>query len=78
LIVNDVVVVLDREQGARKTLEGRKLRLHSIFTITQILDMLEQEKMVEKSKVDEIRKFISSTQTDQPPPSEQPAPPKGT
>ncbi len=58
------MVVLDREQGAKQTIEEHhKLKLHALFTITEMLNMLEQEKIIDVQKVDEIRKFIATTQT---------------
>jgi len=62
LVVNDVVVVLDREQGARKLLNDKGLNLHSIFTMSEMLEMLDSENILEKDKVAAIRTFISSNQ----------------
>lgn len=67
MVAKVVVVVLDREQGARKALEDQNLVLHSIFTMTEMLNVLESEKILEKEKVDMIRNFISSNQIAQAP-----------
>lgn len=36
--VHDIVVVVDREQGGRQRIEAQGFRLHSLFTLTQLLD----------------------------------------
>lgn len=61
-MINDVVVFLDREQGAVKTLEQKKLKLHSVMTMSEMLQVLEEEKMLDLSLINSIRSFISSTQ----------------
>ena len=38
LIVRDVVVLIDREQGARETLALARYTLHAIATIHELLD----------------------------------------
>ena len=38
LVVNDVVVLVDREQGGREELAEKSLKLHSAMTVTKMLD----------------------------------------
>lgn len=40
LIVKDIVCIIDREAGAKKMLEEKGYRLHSLFTITSFLKYL--------------------------------------
>jgi uridine monophosphate synthetase len=40
LKVTDVVVLVDREQGGRAELAARGLCLHSVLTLSQLLDAL--------------------------------------
>jgi uridine monophosphate synthetase len=40
LLVYDVVVVVDREQGGARELAERGLRLHAVLTLSQVLDAL--------------------------------------
>jgi uridine monophosphate synthetase len=40
LLVHDVVVVVDREQGGARELAERGLRLHAVLTLGQVLDAL--------------------------------------
>lgn len=38
LVVSDVVVLIDREQGGESRLASNNLKLHSAFTLTYILE----------------------------------------
>ena len=40
LIVEDVVVFLDREQGGRGNLENNGIKVHSVTTVTDMLNIL--------------------------------------
>jgi len=67
LVVKDVVVFLDREQGAKKEIESHNIRLHSILQFSQMLQILEDEKMLDTITCDTIRKFIEKNQTNSKP-----------
>jgi orotate phosphoribosyltransferase len=43
LHVGDAVVLIDREQGGRETLQARGYQLHSAMTLGQLLSILERE-----------------------------------
>ncbi len=40
LVVEDVVVIVDREQGGRDAIEAKGYRLHSLFTMRKMADVL--------------------------------------
>lgn len=40
LVVTDIAVVIDRQQGGKKTLENRGYRVHTLFTIEEVMDAL--------------------------------------
>ncbi len=40
LVVKDIAVVIDRQQGGKKTLENRGYRVHTLFTIEEVMDAL--------------------------------------
>jgi uridine monophosphate synthetase len=61
LRVNDVVVLIDRQSGASQALSERGYKLHSLFTLTQLLDYWEQECHITNKKVQEVRKFLSES-----------------
>ncbi len=61
LKVTDVVVLVDRESGAKGSLEQAGFHLHAVLTITQLLDHWEKSGKVEKSKIEETRKFLKDS-----------------
>jgi uridine monophosphate synthetase len=61
LIVKDVVVLIDRQSGAKESLEQAGFSLHTVLTITQLLDYWEQTGKVEKDKIEEMRMFLSQS-----------------
>lgn len=59
LIVKDVVVLIDRQSGARESLERAGFAMHAVLTITQLLDYWEQAGKVTKDNIDAARQFLS-------------------
>ena len=58
LKVQDVVVLIDRQSGAREALAASGYKLHSVLTITEMLDYWEKMGAVEKDKIKETRQFL--------------------
>ena len=50
---------MDREQGARKFLADRGYRLHSIFTLNEVLDHYLAGGQIEPNKYHEIVTFLA-------------------
>lgn len=46
LRVQDVVVLIDREQGGKADLEGRGYRLHAVMTIAEMVEALSREGLI--------------------------------
>jgi len=61
LIVKDVVVLVDRQSGAKESLEQAGFHLHAVLTISALLDYWEQTGKVEKDKIEATRKFLSQS-----------------
>jgi uridine monophosphate synthetase len=61
LKVKDVVVLIDRQSGAKESLEQAGFRLHAVLTIAQLLDYWEQNGKVEQSKIIETRAFLKNS-----------------
>jgi uridine monophosphate synthetase len=59
LKVRDVVVLIDRQSGAKEALEQAGYRLHAVLTITALLDYWEKTGMVEKDKIAATRVFLA-------------------
>lgn len=60
LVVKDIVVLVDRQSGAKESLEQAGYNLHAVLTITQLLDYWEGNGKVSKEKIAETRKFLKN------------------
>ena len=60
LVVKDVVVLIDRQSGAKESLEQAGFHLHAVLTITELLDHWENTERVEKDKIEATRAFLKS------------------
>ena len=58
LVVKDVVVLVDRQSGAKESLEQAGHSMHAVLTIRQLLDHWEQTGKVETDKIEETRAFL--------------------
>jgi uridine monophosphate synthetase len=58
LVIKDVVVLVDRQSGAKESLEQAGYSMHSVLSITQLLDHWESTARVEKHRIEETRKFL--------------------
>lgn len=58
LAVKDVVVLVDRQSGAKESLEQAGYSMHAVLTIHQMLDHWESTGKVEKDKIEATRKFL--------------------
>ena len=61
LIVKDVVVLVDRQSGAKESLAQAGYSMHAVLTIGQLLEYWEGNGKVEKSKIEETRKFLKES-----------------
>jgi uridine monophosphate synthetase len=60
LTVEDVVVLVDREQGGRAALEEKGLRLHTVLTISQILDTLRDENRISDTIYEKVKRYLAA------------------
>lgn len=60
LVITDIVVVLDRQQGGKEKLEAKGYRVHTLFTINEVIDTLHKFNKLEDNQVKEIRDFLAS------------------
>jgi len=58
LVVKDVVVLIDRQSGAKESLAQAGYSLHAVLTIGQLLDYWEETGKVETDKIEATRKFL--------------------
>ena len=57
--VKDVVVLIDREQGGATQMAKNKLKLHSAFTMQQMLDFFLKVKRLSKKEYDDIQQRMN-------------------
>lgn len=60
LIVEDAVVLLDRESGADKNLEEHGIKLHSAFGMAEMLNALFAQNVITEEQKNEVEEFIKS------------------
>lgn len=61
LVVKDVVVLVDRQSGAKESLEQAGYSMHTVLMIGQLLDYWEETGKVEKNKIEATRKFLAES-----------------
>ena len=61
LVVKDVVVLVDRQSGAREALAEAGYSMHAVLTMTQLLDHWEGTGRVDKEKIEETRRFLAQS-----------------
>lgn len=62
LVVEDLVVLIDREQGGSARLAAKGYRLHAILGISACFDALAQAGLVEPGLLERARAFVRTTQ----------------
>jgi len=61
LVVRAVVVLIDRQSGARQALEAGGYQLHAVLTMTQLLDHWEQNGRVTAESIRAARAFLEQS-----------------
>lgn len=57
-IVEDVLIVLDREQGGVEALAEKNIKLHSLITLKEILGYMKENNMIDDKKYNEILVYL--------------------
>ena len=58
LLVKDIVVLLNREQGGEENLESKGYHLTSVLSMTELLDILLTQNKINEKTFAEINNFI--------------------
>ena len=61
LLVKDIVVLVDRQSGAKESLDQAGYTMHAVLTISQLLQYWEKSGKVAKDKIEATRKFLAQT-----------------
>lgn len=62
IVVSDAVVVVDREQGGFANIGKHSVRMHSLFTLSYLLNVLKEAGKIQQETVDSVAKYISGCQ----------------
>ncbi len=62
LIVESMVVVIDRQQGGSNLLRRKGFKLHTLFTIEEVLQILDKHGRIDKTTIDSVLDFVKSNQ----------------
>ncbi|XP_061091966.1 uridine 5'-monophosphate synthase isoform X1 [Conger conger] len=74
LKVSDAIVLMDREQGGRARLAQEGIRLHSVISLSRLLDVLQAAERIDSDMAQSVRTFIQENSVVAPPgPNGQPA-----
>ncbi|XP_027003918.2 uridine 5'-monophosphate synthase isoform X2 [Tachysurus fulvidraco] len=63
LKVTDTVVLLDREQGGAERLSSEGISLHSVISVSHLLDVLFRSGRIDQQVFSSVKKFIQENQT---------------
>ena len=61
LVVKDVVVLVDRQSGAKESLAQAGYSMHAVLTISQLLEYWEENGKVEREKIAATREFLKQS-----------------
>ena len=56
--MKDVVVLIDRQSGAKEALEAAGFRFHAVLTITELLDYWEKKGKVGEDRIVSTHTFL--------------------
>lgn len=63
LVVRDIIVFIDRKQGGVERITQLGYRVHVIYTIEQVLEILNQAKLIDSTCIQETLNWIQEHQT---------------
>jgi len=61
LVIKDIVVLFDREQGGGEFLEEKGFKLHPVLTLKEWLDLLVEKNKINKEKYEEVINFLKNS-----------------
>lgn len=62
MVVNDAIVIVDREQGGTINLNKNGIKMHSLFTLSEVLEVLHSIGKIEESTVHKVSAYIKDNQ----------------
>lgn len=62
IVIEDAVVLVDREQGGATNIAKHSVRIHSLFTLSFLMNTLLQAGKIQRETVDSVAKYIAACQ----------------
>jgi len=62
LVVEDCLVVVDREQGGTETLEKNKVELHSLITLKDMLEYMFDKKLISDKDYNNVLEYLEDSE----------------
>jgi uridine monophosphate synthetase len=63
LIIEDAIVVVNREQGGVENIAKRGIKMHSLFTLSYLLETLKNAGKIEEKMVKNVSEYIARSQS---------------
>lgn len=63
LKITDIVVIMDRQQGGKELLENKGYKVHCLFSIFEVTDILLEKQLLNLADVEKIHHFIKHPPT---------------
>ena len=63
LIVTDIAIILDREQGGKQTVEKKGYRVHALFTVSELAHILVESNLIDEDRFHAITQYNRQCQT---------------
>jgi uridine monophosphate synthetase len=60
LVISDVIILLDREQGGKKRLEENGIRLHAVLSVFDLLKVLLEENKISEEMFHGVHAFLQT------------------
>jgi uridine monophosphate synthetase len=61
LIIEDSIVVVDREQGGADNVANQNIKMHSIFTLKYLLETLKEAEKITEKVANNVKEYLSKT-----------------
>lgn len=60
LVVRDIMVLIDREQGGKEELKKKGYKLHSVLTLRDILKCLKKQKFITNGQYEDVQEYLQN------------------
>jgi uridine monophosphate synthetase len=63
LVIEDAIIVVNREQGGEENIANREIKMHSLFTLSYLLETLKDAGKIENAIVKNVSDYIAKSKT---------------